>query len=57
MICEASKKQISEVVCSQSMAPDCVHYKSDVVLQLLFCVIYVYIYTYNCTEGEVLNST
>ena len=57
MICEASKKQISEVVCSQSLAPDCVHDKSDVVLQLLFCVIYVYIFTCNCTEGEVLNST
>ena len=57
MICEASEKQISEVACSESLAPDCVHYKRDVVLQLLFCVIYVYIYTYNCTEGEVLNST
>ena len=45
MICEASEKQITEVVCSESLAPDCVHYKSDEVLQLLCCVIrHIYIY-------------
>ena len=43
MICEASEKQITEVACSESVAPDCVQYKSDVVLQLLCCVIYIYI--------------
>ena len=52
LVCETAEKQISEVVCSQSPAPDCVHYKSDVVLQLLCCVRY----TYNRTEVEVLNS-
>ena len=31
MVCETAEKQISEVVWSQSLAPDCVHYKSDVV--------------------------
>ena len=52
MVYETAEKQIPEVVSSQSLAPDYVHYKGDVLLQLLCCVRY----TYNRTEVEVLNS-